>query len=231
MKRQKQKKCMWRRQKGRKKKNAWKERQREREWMSATLWRACLDFSTPENALSDSGSVALTPISAYAFTLPCATVMRETNNVSASERAWQTERKYAIVRKCNPLTVLEASTRNTYLLYSHTCLPPSSAARRHFRNSALPLWPSSLRWLHGKQTRLKETPCSLSTERKKGMTHSVFLFSWLHLVLSTIQLSIFPGDICLILCQHFTAIRAAIVWNAVLTSNAAFYGIFWLNWL
>lgn len=52
--------------------------------MSAALWRARLDFSTPKIALSDSGSVALTPISAYTFTLPCATAMRETNNVSAS---------------------------------------------------------------------------------------------------------------------------------------------------
>lgn len=52
--------------------------------MSATLWRACLDFSTPEDALSDSGSVALTPISAYTFTLPSAHSQEGTNNVPAS---------------------------------------------------------------------------------------------------------------------------------------------------
>jgi len=51
--------------------------------MSVPLWRAGLDFSTPENALSDSGSVALTQISAYTSALPCATVMREQTMGSA----------------------------------------------------------------------------------------------------------------------------------------------------
>lgn len=52
----------------------------------------------PKNALSDSGSVALTPVSAYTFTLACAGVMRER---TMCLRAHMTDsgRKYAIGRK------------------------------------------------------------------------------------------------------------------------------------
>lgn len=60
--------------------------------MRATLWRARLGFNTPQNALSVSGSVALTPISAYTLTLPCAAVMRESDNVSASAHGRGTEK-------------------------------------------------------------------------------------------------------------------------------------------
>lgn len=87
--------------------------------MSATLWRACLDFSTPENALSDSGSVALTPISAYTFTLPCAAAMRER---TMRLRVHTTRRKYVIVRKCNPLTELGHPLETpTCYIRTHAC--------------------------------------------------------------------------------------------------------------
>lgn len=66
----KKKKHMWDGWWGRTK--MFKKGETERDWMSATLWRACLDFSTPKHALSDSGPVALTPISAYTLTLPSA---------------------------------------------------------------------------------------------------------------------------------------------------------------
>lgn len=61
-----------------------------------------------------------------------------------------------------------SSIQQKHLLvtFTHT-LAPSSAAWRHFRNSALLLCPSLLRWLHGKQTCSKENPCSLPAEREK----------------------------------------------------------------
>lgn len=89
---------------------------------SVTLWRACLDFSTPKNALSDSGSVALTPISAYTLALPCATVMRE-QTVRLWAHTMESERKHATVRKCNPLTVLEHPLE-TPICYIHTHANP-----------------------------------------------------------------------------------------------------------
>lgn len=55
-----------------------------------------LDFS----ALSDSGSVALTPISAYTFS-------HEEATMPLRARMTGSERKYVIVRKSNPLSVLQ----------------------------------------------------------------------------------------------------------------------------
>lgn len=149
-----------------------KGRKAERDWMSATLWRTCLDFSTPKNALSDSGSVALTPISAYTFALPCATVMRE-RTMCLRARRTESEGKYAIVRKCNPLTSAPASTRKHLLVTVAHMLAPTSAAWRHFRYSVLPLWPSSLRWLHGKQTfTRRKPPVHFPQKENRSMIHS-----------------------------------------------------------
>lgn len=64
----------------------------QRNWMRATLWRARLHFSTAKNALSDSGSVALTPISAYTSTLRCS---YEGIGQSVCERTRQSPRKKA----------------------------------------------------------------------------------------------------------------------------------------
>lgn len=84
-----------------KKKNCKKEENQERLYSGGSGFR-----HSPKNALSNSGSVALTPISAYTLALPCATVMREwTMQLRAS--VTDSEGKYAIVRKCNPLTMLE----------------------------------------------------------------------------------------------------------------------------
>lgn len=90
---------------------------------------------SPKNALSESGSVALTPLSAYTSTLPLCHSHEGTMCLRA--RMADSERKYAIVRKCNPLTALEHPLGTpTCYIHTHAC-PPSSAARRHFRNSAL----------------------------------------------------------------------------------------------
>lgn len=55
-------------------------------------------------------------------------------------------------------------------------LAPSSAARRHFRNSGLPLRPSLQRWLHVKQTCLKETPLFTFHRKKNGYYSLLNLF-------------------------------------------------------
>lgn len=165
----------------------------------------------PKNALSDSGSVALTPISAYTFALPCATVMRE-RTMCLRARMTESERKYVIVRKCNPLTVLEHPLENTYLLYSHTCLPLAALHGGISEILHCCYGPRCCNDFMVNKPCSKETPFSLSTERKKrGYDSLPDRFSWLYLVLSAIQLPIFPGDICLILCQCFTAIRAVII--------------------
>lgn len=208
-----------------KKKTVWKERPRERGRLNECCTPEGLSWfqhSRKRFVWFRVGS-AHTDISLRIHTGLCHS--HEENGQCVCERAWRDSgRKYAIVRKCNPLTVPERPLETpTCYIRTHSS-PPRSAAPRHFRHSASPLWPSSLRWLNGKQTSGKETPCSLSKERKKketGMTHSWNL-SRLHLVLSAIQLSIFPGDVRFIPCQHFTAIRAAIVWNALLISNAGF---------
>lgn len=93
----------------------------QRNWMRATLWRTRLHFSTAENALSDSGSVALTPISAYTSTLRCS---YEGIGQCVCERTRQSPRKkHAAERGCNPLTLTWASNLNTYLLHSHSYSP------------------------------------------------------------------------------------------------------------
>lgn len=141
-------------------------------WRSAKLWRACLDFSTPENTLSDSGSVALTPISAYTFTVACATVMRE-QTMCLGERTTHSERKYAIVRKCNPLTASECP------LEKHLAV----LLERRFRHCALQRCPpSSLQWLHGKQMCSKGKPLFTFCRRnEEGMTHCSSFFYFMAL--------------------------------------------------
>lgn len=81
----------------------------------------------PKNALSDSGSLALTPISAYTFTVPCATVVRE-RTMRLRARTADSERTYAIVRKSNPLTVFEHPIE-TPTCYIHTSLPLAALLR------------------------------------------------------------------------------------------------------
>lgn len=157
--------------------------------------------------------------------------MRESDKVSASAHDRVPEKKHAAVRRCNPLTLTWASNLNTYLLHSHAysavaaMLGGISDIYNSFFLHGLFL---PQQWLHDKQTSLKENPWSLSTAEQKGAWVIPDAFSRLHLVFSGIRLSIFPGDIRLIPCQYFAAIRAAIIWDAALISNSL-YSIFWLT--
>lgn len=182
----------------------------ERDWISATLWRACLDFSTPKNALSDSGSVALTPISAYTFTVPCATVMREWT-MCLRARTTHSERKYAIVRECNPLTVFEHPLETPTCLNSHTCSLLAALLGGISEILCCRDVPVRCDDFMVNKPAQRKTPVHFPQKERKGYDSLLKFFLWLYLVLSAIQLSIFPGAICLILCQCFTAIRAAII--------------------
>lgn len=137
-------------------------------------------FQHSWNALSDLGSVALTPVSTYTFTLACASVTGK-RTMCLWTCTTESERKYVMVTIC-----LHCSSIQQKLFLTFTHIP----APRHFRNSTSAPRPSLLQWLHSKQTCLKENPCSLST-KGKGDDSLLNLFLGLYLVLSAIQLSIF----------------------------------------
>lgn len=76
----------------------------------------------------------------------------------ACERAWQSQRESMRLWESVIHLSAQASTRKHLLVIFTHMLAPSSAAWRHFRNSALLLWPSLLQWLHGKQTFARRKP-------------------------------------------------------------------------
>lgn len=124
---------------GKKKKTVRKERPRETEWVLHSGGPVLIS-TLPKNALSVSGSVALTPISAYTLTLPCATVMRG-RTMCLRARTTDSGRKYAIVRECNPLALLEHPLETPTCCIRTHARPPAALLGRHFRNSASPLRP------------------------------------------------------------------------------------------
>lgn len=92
----------------------------QRDWMSAMLRRACLDFSTPEKRFVRFrvGS-AHTAISLHIHTALCHS---HEGTMCLRARMADSERKYAIVRKCNPLTVLERPLETpTCYIHTHAC--------------------------------------------------------------------------------------------------------------